>query len=73
MKAIEMRRLSLEELSQRLADSADDLFRMKFQLISGQLQDPMRIRQTRREVARIKTILREREMQINQAPAEEEG
>ena len=73
MNAIEMRRLSLEELNQRLSDSADDLFRMKFQLISGQLQNPLRIRQTRREVARIKTILRERELQINQASTEEEG
>ena len=73
MNAIEMRRLSLEELNQRLSDSADDLFRMKFQLISGQLQNPLRIRQTRREVARIKTILRERELQINQISTEEEG
>lgn len=73
MNAIEMRRLSLEELNQRLSDSADDLFRMKFQLISGQLQNPLRIRQTRREVARIKTIIRERELQINQASTEEEG
>lgn len=73
MKAAEMRQLSLEELSQRLDDSADDLFRMKFQLISGQLQDTIRIKGTRREVARIKTIIRERELQINQASTEEEG
>ncbi len=73
MKATEMRRLSLEELSQRLSDSADDLFRMKFQLISGQLQDPARIKQTRREVARIKTIINERELGINQTSTEEEG
>ncbi len=73
MKAIEMRRLPLEELNQRLSDSADDLFRMKFQLLSGQLQNPLRIRQTRREIARIKTILRERELHINEALTEEEG
>ncbi len=73
MKAAEMRRLSLEELSQRLDDSADDLFRMKFQLISGQLQNTIRIKGTRREIARIKTIIKERELQINQAPTEEEG
>jgi large subunit ribosomal protein L29 len=73
MKAAEMRRLSLEELSQRRSDSADDLFRMKFQLISGQLQDTIRIKGTRREIARIKTIIRERELQINQASTEEEG
>jgi large subunit ribosomal protein L29 len=73
MKAVEMRRLSIEELSQRLGDSADDLFRMKFQLISGQLQNTIRIRETRREIARIKTVIKERELQINQASTEEEG
>ncbi len=73
MKAAEMRRLSLEELSQRLDDSADDLFRMKFQLISGQLQDTIRIKGTRREIARIKTVIRERELQGDQASTEEEG
>ena len=73
MKAVEMRQLSFEELNQRLGDSADDLFRMKFQLISGQLQNTIRIRQTRREIARLKTVIRERELQINQASTEEEG
>ena len=73
MKAVEMKRLSLEELSQRLGDSVDDLFRMKFQLISGQLQNTIRIRETRREIARIKTVIRERELQVNAASTEEEG
>lgn len=73
MKAAEVRRLSLEELNQRLGDSADDLFRMRFQLISGQLQNTMALKQTRQEVARMKTIIRERELQINQASTEEEG
>ena len=73
MRAAEIRRLSTEELTQRLDDSADDLFRLKFQLISGQLQDHRRIRSVRREIARIKTIIRERELQINQAPSEGQG
>jgi len=71
MRAAEIRRLSPEELTQRLNDSADDLFRLKFQLISGQLQNYRRIREVRREISRIKTILREKELQINQALAEE--
>lgn len=71
MRAAEMRRLSSEELAQRLNDSADDLFRLKFQLISGQLQNNRRIREVKREIARIKTIIREREMQGNQTPTEE--
>jgi large subunit ribosomal protein L29 len=71
MRAAEMRRLSSEELAQRLNDSADDLFRLKFQLISGQLQNHRRIREVKREIARIKTIIREREMQGNHTPTEE--
>ena len=71
MRAAEMRRLSSEELAQRLNDSADDLFRLKFQLISGQLQNHRRIREVRREIARIKTIIRERDMQDNQTSTEE--
>jgi large subunit ribosomal protein L29 len=70
MRAAEMRQLTPEELAQRLNDSADDLFRLKFQLISGQLQDYVRIKQARKEIARIKTIIRERELQVNQTPTE---
>jgi large subunit ribosomal protein L29 len=66
MRAAEMRRLSPEELQQRLDDSADDLFRLRFQLISGQLQNHRRIKEAKQERARMKTIIRERELQINQ-------
>ena len=73
MRTAEMRRLSVEELAQRLSDSADDLFRLRFQLISGQLQNHKRIRDVKREIARIKTIIRERELYINQALTDEES
>ena len=73
MKAAEMRQLSPEELAQRLNDSKDDLFRLRFQLISGQLENYRRVREVKREIARIKTITRERELHINQAPTAEEG
>ena len=73
MRATEIRQLSPEELAQRLDDSQDDLFRLRFQLISGQLQDCRRVRQARKEIARIKTIIRERELQIDRASTEEEG
>ena len=66
-----MRRLSSEELAQRLNDSKDDLFRLKFQLISGQLQNHRRMREVKHEIARIKTVVRERELQINQASTED--
>jgi large subunit ribosomal protein L29 len=70
MRANELRRLSDEELTQRVSDSADDLFRMRFQLISGQLQNHRQIREVKREIARIKTIIRERESQDNQESTE---
>ena len=73
MEAAELRRLSDEELSQRLGDSKDDLFRLRFQLISGQLQNHRRTREVRQEIARIKTIIREKELQINQAPTVDES
>ena len=65
-----MRQLTLEELSQRLGDSKDDLFRLRFQLISGQLQNYRRIREVKREIARISTVIRERKLQSEQASNE---
>lgn len=61
-KAKELRELSDEELKQRLSDLKDELFRLRFQLATGQLENPMRIREVRRDYARTKTILREREI-----------
>lgn len=59
MRIAEIRRLSNEELVQRVHDLKDDLFRLRFQLISGQLQNHRRIRQVKREIARINTVIRE--------------
>ena len=73
MRAAEIRRLSAEELVQKIDDSRDDLFRLRFQLISGQLQNYETMKQTKREIARIKTIVRERELQINQTKTSEES
>ena len=73
MRAAEIRRLSAEELVQKIDDSRDDLFRLRFQLISGQLQNYETINQTKKEIARIKTIIRERELQINQTQTAEES
>jgi len=64
MRISEMRQLSLEDLKARVVDSEDSLFRLKFQLNSGQLQDYKKISQTRREIAQLKTIIRERELGI---------
>ena len=61
--AAELRELSIEEIEQALADTGEELFNLRFQHATGQLENYRRLRQLRREVARIKTILRERELE----------
>lgn len=61
MKAKEIRELSTQELNQKLVDLKEELFNLRFQLATGQLDNPMRIREVKRTYARIKTILTERE------------
>lgn len=63
MKAKEIRELSAGELSQKLASLKEELFNLRFQLATGQLENPMRIRDVKKTIARIKTIQTEREMQ----------
>lgn len=61
-KVKELRDLTDDELQKKLVDLKDELFRLRFQLATGQLENPMRIREVRRAYARAKTILREREI-----------
>ena len=67
MKAKEIRNRSTEELVNELADLKEELFNLRFQHATGQLENPLRIREVKRSYARVKTILRERE--INAANA----
>jgi large subunit ribosomal protein L29 len=60
--APELRELSSEEIEQALAETGEELFNLRFQHATGQLENYRRLRQLRREVARIKTVLREREL-----------
>lgn len=62
MRAQEIRELSERELQERLRTTSRDLFDLRFAQASRQLDNPMRLRQLRREIARMKTILREREL-----------
>lgn len=64
MKAKEIRNFTTEELNAKLADLKEELFNLRFQHATGQLDNPMRMRAVRREIARVKTILRERELNI---------
>lgn len=65
MKSNELRNLSIEELQKKLVDFKDELFSLRFQMVTGQLGNPMRIREVKRNIARVKTILREIELQKN--------
>jgi len=62
MRLSEIKQLTTEELKTRVTDSRDNLFRIRFQLNSGQLTDYMKIRQSKREIAQFMTIIREREL-----------
>ena len=61
MKSKEIRDLSIEQLKQNLISKEEELFNLKIQLTTKQLENPMKVREARRNVARLKTILREKE------------
>ena len=63
MKAAEMRDLDHEALESKVRDLDDQLFRMRIQKSMGQLDAPGRVRTVRRELARVKTILKEKAKQ----------
>ena len=56
--------MTSEELGRKLDDLKEELFNLRFQMVTAQLDNPMRIREVRRNIARVKTILRERELGI---------
>jgi large subunit ribosomal protein L29 len=60
MKPAEIRALSLEEIQSRLTEAREEYFKLRFQFATGQLTDHSRLRQARREIGRLETILRER-------------
>ena len=62
MKAKEVHELSNDELTRKVDDLKDELFKLRFQLATGQLENPIRIRDVKRSIARVKTVLREREL-----------
>lgn len=67
MKSKEIRELTSEELEQKLSELKEELFNLRFQLATGQLDNPVRIREVKRTYARIKTIQREREIKALEA------
>jgi large subunit ribosomal protein L29 len=63
VKTKKARELTDEELIQKVSDYKGELFNLRFQLATGQLDNPMRIRDVKKNIARCKTILRERELE----------
>ena len=65
MKAAEIRQRTTEELSAKLKDLTAELFNLRFQLAINQLDNPMRITAVKKDIARVKTVLRENESGVN--------
>jgi large subunit ribosomal protein L29 len=63
-KAAELRELPDDELTSRIESAKEELFNLRFQLATGQLDNPARLKQVRHDVARIATVLREREIEL---------
>ena len=62
MKGNEIRNLSTAEMNEKVAGLKDELFNLRFQLATGQLENPMRIHEVKKTIARIKTVQREEEL-----------
>ncbi len=59
MKAEEIRKMSAEEIRSKLSDSREELMKLRFQQVTGQLTDTSRLRVLRRDIARLESILNE--------------
>ncbi|WP_327148427.1 50S ribosomal protein L29 [Nocardia sp. NBC_01329] len=68
--AAELRELTEEELVSRLRESKEELFNLRFQMATGQLTNNRRLRVVRHEIARVYTVMRERELGLATAPAD---
>lgn len=60
MKASELRDLTVEDLEKKVEELNQELFNLKFQLATGQLENSARLPQTRRDIARVHTVLRQK-------------
>ena len=67
MELKKMREMSDAELIAELAKMKKDLFNLRFQHVTGQLENPVLMRETKRDIARVKTIIREKELEKVQA------
>lgn len=63
MKTNEIRKLTTEEINKKIVESKEELLKLRFKQATGGLENPARIRELRKDVARFKTILKEREIE----------
>ena len=63
MKATEIRNLSVDELNKKLADLKKDLFMLRMQHATNHLDNPIKISNVRRDIARVKTVLRQKQIE----------
>ena len=63
MKANEIRNMTSSDLEKELVELKSELFKLRFQLATNGLENPMKIKNTKKDIARIKTILKERELE----------
>ena len=64
MMANEIRKMSSEELNNKVNELKNELFNLRFRLATGQLDNPSSIKSVKRDIARVKTIIRERELEV---------
>ncbi len=64
MKSSEIRALKSEEINSKLADAREELMKLRFQQVTGQLTDTSRLRIIRRDIARMETILRGQQVEV---------
>ncbi len=72
-KAAELRELTDEELTVRVREAKEELFNLRFQMATGQLDNNRRLRTVRHDIARVYTVMRERELGLSAAPIDSEG
>lgn len=63
LEKVEIRKKTISELNEELADLKEELFKLRFQHATNQLENPQKLVSVRRDIARVKTILRGRELQ----------
>jgi large subunit ribosomal protein L29 len=69
MKIDQLRSLTIDELRAKLQELLEDQFNLRFRLQTQPLDDPLRIRKVRREIARVRTLIREKEIESQAADA----